>query len=172
MCPAFVWRGTALRSSDLGHAIKLTEIREAARIECQIMALERAPANKIGANCTHAIAAGSFTHPRSPDCGGKTGAHFLDRARAAAAQVRARIETNNNMGRSEAADVDDVAAGDCRLQLSARHCIRGAGSTINHQYPRRGCGAPLDVPARIRMLESVISIVCVTSAQFVLSVVL
>src|ERR1700733_11148820 len=77
--------------------------------------------------------------------------------------------------RVEPAHADNGAPGDGRanvgLQLIPRHCIKGAAQQSIIRYARPGCRASLKGSARFHLLQSIISIVCVTSAQFVLSVV-
>jgi hypothetical protein len=110
---------------------------------------------------------------RRRDGGGKTGAILLNRTAALADREHARIETNNNMGRPNQVDVDSVVPGECRVAIepTALH-KRGRLNNQSSNILDLVGGHLWTFLQESECFESIISIVCVASAPFVLSVAL
>jgi hypothetical protein len=130
-------------------------------------------ANNFSANCTIAGDATVRVVTRRRDRGGKTGAHFLDCTAAVAARKRVRIETNNNMGGLIRVDDDNVVPDECwvAIEPTALH-KRGRLNNQSSNILDLVVGQLWTFLEESECFESIISIVFVASALFVLSVAL
>jgi hypothetical protein len=113
------------------------------------------------------IAAGSSTQSTQARPQRQTGDNFLPTASTTAARMRAD-QTKQQSGGMKPAIANHGDPDECRVAIvpMTLHKEEPAQQSII-QYARRGCRAPLEVPTRLRMLESIISIVCVTSTHLV-----